>query len=177
MKLLWFSVLYGCTSKTIDTAKSDDDTSTVEDTSPSPPDSFTLSVSGSANLNLMFDTPTCQIPSAAPNFNSFWRTSSGAHVFVLRVMILGSYNGAGDYSSSVEDSRALAVTLQEEAGGEGRYFALDPAQGQSASMEINVEDSIIYGNLNVSQLSSPNGTIEINPTTIPIWCDEDNTAG
>ena len=186
MKALWLSILWGCTSKTVDTGPSGEDTSSPVDTSPSPPDPFTLVVSGSTNLNLMFDTPTCQIPSAAPNFNAFWRTSTGAHVFVLRVMVLGSYNGAGVYNTSVEDSRALSVTLQEEAGGEARYFYVDTAQGQSASLELNVfsesvdtgePNEVVFGQLNASNLSSTDGTIQIDPTTIPIWCDEDNTAG
>lgn len=157
------------------------DTSTeetaVEDATPTKPDVITIQTTGSENLSLMFDTPTCQIPSAASNFNAFWRNGTGAHVFVLRVMLRGTYEGPGIYDT---DNDSLLVTLQEEAGGQGRYFAIDGAQGDFASIELKTDPSdrnLVYGTLNVESLHSTDGAIAISPTEIPLWCDAENTAG
>ena len=66
--------LFACGNKEqSDTSR---DTATAEDTTPTRPDSITLQTTGVENLSLMFDTPTCQIPSAASNFNTFWRNSN-----------------------------------------------------------------------------------------------------
>lgn len=149
----------------------------VEDTAPTKPDVITIQTTGSETLSLMFDTPTCQIPSAASNFNAFWRNGTGAHVFVLRVMLRGTYEGPGTYDT---DSDSLLVTLQEEAGGQGRYFAIDSAQGDFASIELNTDPSdrnLIYGTLTLESLHSTDGAITISPTEIPLWCDGENTAG
>ncbi len=159
--------------------KNQEDTSTdeavVENTEPTQPDSVTIQTSGTESLSLMFDTPSCQIPSAAPNFNAFWRNGGGAHVFVLRVMIRGDYTGAGTYTSSDNE---LLVTLQEEAGGQGRYYALDEAQGDTATVTLNTDtEGIVWGTLTVNSLHNLDGSISISPTEIPLWCDSENTAG
>ncbi len=147
----------------------------VEDTEPTQPDAITIQTSGSESLSLMFDTPSCQIPSAAPNFNAFWRNGSGAHVFVLRVMIRGDYTGGGTYTST--DSELL-VTLQEEAGGQGRYYALDETQGDTASVVLNTDtEGVVWGTLTVNALHNLDSAISISPTEIPLWCDSENTAG
>jgi len=175
MSIILFS-LFACgdDAKTNDSAGSDDSAAQEEVLPPTEPDAFTLSVTGDHTLSLVFDTPTCQIPDAAPNFNAFWRTSSGAHTFVLRVMIRGEYDGAGTYTLT---ENALTVTLQEEAGGEGRYFSVNVDEGHDASVELNTEaDNIVWGSLTASQLSSINdGNITISPTEIPLWCDSNNT--
>jgi hypothetical protein len=177
MKIYWLSMFFGCSGKTVDTGTIVD-SAVPEEQTPVQPEPFTVSVTGATNLSLSFDTPTCQIPEAAPNFNTFWRSSTGAHVFVLRVSILGVYEGTGAYNSNVEDSRALMVSLQEEAGGEGRYYTVDTDQGQLANVELTAEEDLIYGQLLVSELySTIDGVIQISPTSIPIWCDENNTAG
>lgn len=149
----------------------------VEETTPTKPDSIILQTSGSENLSLMFDNPTCQIPSAAANFNTFWRNGTGAHVFVLRVMLRGDYTGPGVYDTTND---SLIVTLQEEAGGQGRYFSVDTAQGDSASIELKTDPSdrnLVYGTLTVNSLHSSDGSVTVSPTEIPLWCDAENTAG
>ena len=107
-----FISLFACGNKEqSDTAG---DTAMVEDTTPTEPDSIVIETSGVETLSLLFDTPTCQIPSAASNFNTFWRNGTGAHVFVLRVMLRGDYEGPGVYNTT---DNSLLVSLQEEAGG------------------------------------------------------------
>ena len=91
--LLFLPLLIACGDKD-QTDTSTEDTS-IEDTIPTRPDSIVLETSGSENLSLIFDNPTCQIPSAAANFNTFWRNGTGTHVFVLRVMLRGDYVGPG----------------------------------------------------------------------------------
>lgn len=172
MSIFWLC-LYACgNNNTEDSGLTD--SAAVEDPEPSEPDPFTLTVSGDHNLSLNFDSPTCQIPGAAPNFNAFWRTSTGAHTFVLRVMIRGDYDGNGLYTLTENN---LTVTLQEEAGGQARYFSVNADEGHDASVELITEDNnIVWGTLSASQLSSTNdGDIQISPTNIPLWCDGDNT--
>ncbi len=166
-------LLLACGDKETDSATVD--TNEVEDTDPTEPDSIAIETSGSENLSLMFDTPTCQIPTAAPNFNAFWRNGTGAHVFVLRVMLRGDYIGGGSYNS---DDHELLVTLQEEAGGQGRYYAVDSTQGDLATLELNTDtNGIVWGTINVNSLHSLEGSITMNTTDIPLWCDENTTAG
>ena len=177
LTLSFWMLTTACGDKTESSDTASMDTSTVEtdDTGPTEPDSITIETTGSESLALMFDTPSCQIPSAAPNFNAFWRNGSGAHVFVLRVMLRGEYEGAGTYST---DSNELLVTLQEEAGGQGRYYAVDSEQGDSATIVLNIDDTgIVWGTLNVNSLHSAEGGISMTTTDIPLWCDADNTAG
>lgn len=173
MSIFWLSLL-ACGDKdtVLDSGITEDTTS--EEQGPVEPGPFTLTVTGDQNLTLTFDSPTCQIPDAAPNFNAFWRTSTGAHTFVLRVMLRGDYQGAGTYT--LQDNE-LTVTLQEEAGGEGRYFSVNQDDGHDASVNLQTEGSdIVWGTLNVEQLASINdGSISISPTSIPLWCDADNT--
>ena len=176
MRVLSFLILLIACGDKDQTDTSTEDTS-VEDTTPTRPNSIVLQTSGSENLSLMFDSPTCQIPSAADNFNTFWRNGTGAHVFVLRVMLRGDYIGPGIYDTTND---SLIITLQEEAGGQGRYYAVDGTQGDTASIELKTDPSdrnLVYGMLTVNSLHSTDGSISISPTEIPLWCDAENTAG
>ena len=176
MRTLLFLPLFTACGDKDQTDTSTEDTA-PEDTTPTRPDSIVLETSGSENLSLMFDNPTCQIPSAAANFNTFWRNGTGAHVFVLRVMLRGDYVGPGIYDTTND---SLLVTLQEEAGGQGRYYSVDATQGDSASIELKTDPSdrnLVYGTLTVNSLHSAEGAITISPTEIPLWCDGENTAG
>ena len=175
IRLSFILCLIACGNK--EQSDTSQDTEIVEDTTPTRPDSIVIQTSGVENLSLVFDTPTCQIPSAAPNFNTFWRNGSGAHVFVLRVMLRGDYEGPGVYNTT---DNSLLVSLQEEAGGQGRYYAIDTEQGDSASIELKTDPSdrnLIYGTLTVDSLHATDGVISLSPTEIPLWCDAENTAG
>ena len=93
------------------------------------------------------------------------------------MMLRGDYTGPGTYNTA-DDS--LIVTLQEEAGGQGRYYAVDATKGDSASIELKTDPSdrnLVYGTLTVSSLHSTDGQITLSPTEIPVWCDAENTAG
>ena len=175
IRLPLFISLFACGNK--EQADTSEDTAMVEDTTPTKPGSIVIETSGVENLSLLFDTPTCQIPSAASNFNTFWRNGTGAHVFVLRIMLRGDYEGPGVYNTT---DNSLLVSLQEEAGGQGRYYAIDTAQGDSASIELKTDPSdrnLVYGTLTINALHSTDGAISISPTEIPLWCDAENTAG
>ena len=92
-------------------------------------------------------------------------------------MLRGDYEGPGVYNTT---DNSLLVSLQEEAGGEGRYYAIDSEQGDFASIELKTDPSdrnLVYGTLTLSSLHATDGVISITPTDIPLWCDADNTAG
>ncbi len=141
---------------------------------PPKPDPFTLQVTGGANLSLRFDTPTCQKPKGANNFRAFWRDSTGSHVFVLIVDLLGSYAGPGEYDA---DTHGLKVKLQEEAGGTGGfdYYATSTSQGDTATLNIEHLDEelgIAWGELSFDGLHPSSGAgVEVSPMPVPIWCD------
>ena len=155
------------------------DTSSEEEEAPQEPESFSLSITGSTNETLLFDNPTCQIPDAAPNINIYWRNQAGSHAFVFRIMLRNDYDPTvGHYDNENND---LSFTLQEEAGGEGRYFVTDFDVGDQASLDLEVYEEIIgqpiiWGNATVETMHNPtSGSISISPSVIPIWCTPENT--
>ena len=181
--MLFLSMILACGNKeqtTEDSATSEtEDTAldTGEDLDPQPPESFSISLSGAETETLLFDTPTCQIPDAAPNLNVYWRNGAGTHKFVLRMMLRNSFEGAGEYDNQNHD---LTITLQEEAGGQARFYQTDTAQGDSASMSLQVFEEIIgepvtYGTATVTTMHNGADSITLNPSEIPVWCDKDNT--
>lgn len=139
---------------------------------PPKPDPFTLTVRGGTSLDLYFDTPTCQKPKGGSNFRAFWRDSTGSHVFVLVADLLGTFDGAGTYTTA--DANAT-IKLQEEAGGSGAYYATDDDQGDSASITVEAIDEelgIAWGEFEVDGLhSSSAGGITVSPMPVPIWCE------
>lgn len=138
---------------------------TAEDL-PADPSPFTLTLSGAWPTTLVFDQPSCSSPVGSSNLRVFWRGSN--HVVVLVLNILGTYQGAGDYT---EAEHGLRVQLQEEAGGSGYYFASEPGDAINASVLFD-DDNVAWGEYSFSTLHSDSGDITISPTTIPIWCSE-----
>ena len=174
MSLVLF--LIACSGKTAETSEEPSSpASPPEDTSPQlpePPEPFTLAVSGEATLSLHFDTATCTIPDGAPNFYAFWRLASGEHKFVLKAELRNIYDGEGSYTQS----DGAVVKLQEEAGGEARFFQTNAAEGDTATISINgIADDVIWGSGNAPSLHSGTGTISLEPASFPIWCTEENT--
>lgn len=150
-----------------------------EDEAPQEPEAFSLTITGLMNETLLFDNPTCQIPDAAPNINIYWRNQASSHKFVFRMMLRNDYDPAvSDYNN---ESNNLSFTLQEEAGGSGRYFATDFAAGDQASLALEVYEEIIgeptvWGNATVATMRNPtDGSITISPSIIPVWCTPENT--
>ena len=140
---------------------------------PDPPGPFSLSISGTDNETLTFDAPTCQIPEAVPNFKLYWRLSSGAHKFVLRLFINADYQGAGSYDNG---SQNISVRLQEEAGGSGRFYQTEAENGDNVSLAIETdEDGMVWGEVSLSSMHNGESSINISPSSFPIWCTPENT--
>ena len=173
--------LLACTSdkspdsalNSMDTSNTDapGDTDDTQDTGgfPTNPSPFTLTISGVANQNLIFDEPSCLKPTGSSNLRIFWRNSQDQHVFVLKVEMLGTYEGVGSY-----DSTAARATLQEEAGGSGLYFTSDSSLGDTVDVQIEGdEDGKIWGNSTIPSLHDGTGAaISLSPSEQPIWCPE-----
>ena len=171
-----FLLLIACSGKTADTStEPSSPDSPPEDTSPQlpePPDAFTLNISGEATLSLNFDTPTCTIPDGAPNFYAFWRLASGEHKFVLKAELRNIYDGEGSYT----EADGTVIKLQEEAGGEARFFQTKQDDGDTATVTIEgIADDLIWGSGNAPSLHSGTGNISLEPASFPIWCTEENT--
>ena len=144
-----------------------------EDTGPDLPEDpspFTIEVTGEESLSLVFETPDCSSPPGSSNLRAFWRSGTGQHVFVLVAEVLGGYTGAGSYSSGDMTVRAK---LQEEAGGQARYFATDTTQGDSALVVVDHADGTnAFGEATAATMHSSTGSITIDPPVFPIYCPE-----
>lgn len=129
---------------------------------PADPSPWTLRTSGSASLDLLFDTPSCTRQGS--NYRQFWRTADGSHTFVLIAEVLGDYVGAGTYDNA---TYRVAVKLQEEAGGEGRYFAT--TADDTAALTVTFDDGAsIWGEFTTTGLDS--GAVTLSPASLPVWC-------
>lgn len=135
---------------------------------PPDPSPFTLTVTGlGVEEHLVFDDPTCTSNASASQFRAFWRNEAREHVFVFIAEVLGSYTGPGSWDAA---SGAARVRLQEEAGGMGAYFAVDTAQGDSATLTVTGDDGErAWGATEVSGMHS-DVRVTLDPPTIPIWC-------
>jgi|GEM_PF-1732786 len=142
---------------------------------PPQPEPFTLHVTGGADLDLYFDTPTCSKPLGSHNFRAFWRDSTGSHVFVLVAELLGTYTDPGTYDTPTGHA---TVKLQEEAGSKGaqRYFSTQVDQGDSAEITIDYLDEekqeVAWGSFSFNGLHGDSGpALTATPQPIPIWCE------
>ena len=163
------SIFISCLGSKIDSATDlDSNDSSTEDTGyPSDPSPFTISISGAATETLVFDDPTCASPTGSTNMRMFWRNKSDAHVFVLLAEILGDFNGAGTYTNP--EFRAN-IKLQEEAGGQARYFASTDASQVEITYEI-ADENFIYGSATALKLYNGEEELNVSPNSFPIWCD------
>ena len=152
-----------------DTAGSTDtDSGDAPDGLPADPRPLTINVTGVLTQSIVFDQVTCTHPLNSSNFRIFWRGSG--HVFVLKAEVLGDYAGPGTYSSADTNTRA---SLQEEAGGSGNFYTVDTAQGDSVSFDMEAHDTDAaeaWGSFTVSGMHGAEGTIQIDPMVVPIWC-------
>ncbi|MFZ5479007.1 MAG: hypothetical protein ACOZNI_19710 [Myxococcota bacterium] len=152
-------------------ADTDTDTDTDADTGipsdfPADPSPFTVTVTGDIREDLLFDQPTCIHERG--QFRMFWRNSSDQHEFVLIAEVLQEFAGAGSYDQT--HPRA-AVKLQEEAGGSLSYFYTDAAEGDTFVIAIAfANETVGWGELEVSSLSGGGASASLSPQPIPIWC-------
>ena len=156
-----------------DSSPSEPDTQDTGIEIPEPPDTFTLTLIGSDNETLVFDNSTCGIPEAFPKFDMFWRSSTNAHCFVIRVLMNGEYPEDGNYNNT---DHSLSIRLQEEAGCQARFYQTDLSKGDSVTMTLEGNgEGTIWGEIQVESMHSDAGQIAISPTTLPIWCTPENT--
>lgn len=166
-------VLLACFADKDDDDDDDDETeesSPTESTAPTgfpaDPRPIELEVTGAYEATLVFDEPTCTFLDTQPNFRAFWRNGAGDHVFVLIAEVLGAYTGPGTYDQTMPTTR---VKLQEEAGGYGLYFG--PEGDDTASITVTaIENGQAWGEFSFSGLA--NGTVQVAPQPVPIWCPE-----
>lgn len=132
---------------------------------PADPSPIVLDVRGAMSGSLVFDQPTCQI--AGQNFRAFWRNAAREHVFVLIAEVLGPYQGPYTYTPAAGTVR---VKLQEEAGGEGRYFAT--AEGTDVTVVVQGHtDTHAWGEFSFGELAADSGPgVTVEPQPVPIWC-------
>ena len=143
------------------------------DAMPANPAPFTVTVTGAADLTLVFDAPTCT--AQANNFRVFWRNSSGAHAFVLVAETLGGFTEPGTIDQTSPNTRAK---LQEEQGGQGiGPFQTDPPQGDTFALHVDHLDPEGYdviqrawGSFDVGGMHGTDGAISVAPTNLPVWC-------
>ena len=173
--------LLGCGDKTTDTSINPEPSNNPqpEDTSdsgidiPDPPSPFTLTISGTDNETLTFDNVTCGVPEAFPKFDMFWRSSSNAHCFVIRVLVNGEYVEEGSYNNT---DHSLSVRLQEEAGCQARFYQADLTQGDSITMTIEEDgEGTMWGEVQVESMHNGDASITISPSSFPVWCTPENT--
>ncbi|MBM75090.1 MAG: hypothetical protein CMK59_06800 [Proteobacteria bacterium] len=141
---------------------SDSSTEPLEEGPPNAPGPFVLETSGEEILSLSFSEPACSSPDGSTQLRGFWRDSS--HSFVLGIDIMEQYEGVGTYTS---DNLTVRARLQEEAGGQARYFAT--SEGVEATISW-AEDDLVAGTFQVSTMSE--GGLILSPTSFPIWCTD-----
>ena len=169
--LLPLFFLFACGKKTLDTS----DTSSEDsgDGFPENPAPFSIQTAGPESLSLTFNEPSCSSPTGSSNMRVFWRNGSGQHVFVLVAEVLGMYDGEGLYTppDPANPPNRVAIKLQEEAGGQARYYA---SNENTATLEINfeiVEEERFAGYAHVSSLFGSDGELTLEPNQWPLWCD------
>ena len=170
--MMYTLLLLACTQPKTDSANTDTHSSsdTATDTGsayPTDPSPFTITISGSESETLIFDKPSCASPTGSTNMRMFWRNRSGSHVFVLLAEVLGDFTGEGTYTAP--DQR-VTVKLQEEAGGQGRYFASNDSSQTTVTYDI-AEENFISGEASITALYNNDLEITLSPSTFPIWCD------
>lgn len=164
-----------------DTAAPDDtsgDTDTdIDDTGsgefPADPSPFTISVTGATQQDLVFDLPTCYQRLGSTQLRVFWRNAAGQHHFFLLAELMEGFEGPGTYDAS---NTSPDGKLQEEAGGEGRYFYTDSALGDTTSITVEgLEEDRAWGTFTISGMhDTSGGSIQLSPMPVPIWCPELN---
>ena len=169
---MYILFLFACAQPKTDSASTDSSnpSDTAGDTAvenPADPSPFTITLSGGASETLIFDKPSCASPTGSTNMRMFWRNKSGSHVFVLLAEILGDFNGVGTYTSP---EQRVNIKLQEEAGGQGRYFASNDSSQVVITYEIS-DENFIFGEASANALYNNDLEITLSPSTFPIWCD------
>jgi hypothetical protein len=148
-----------------------DDSGATEDTGgfPQRPDPFTIQVTGSTEVTLAFDSPTCSHRTGSETFRQFWRGSD--HVWVLVIEMFNTFPGeAGSYTAA----DGVRTRLQEEAGGMGGYYD-SQFDGAGAALDLeglDTDANEAWGSAMMGTLGDGSGGfVSVSPDSIPVWCD------
>lgn len=150
-----------------------DEGSDDEDAMPPNPGPFTLGLTyDGVTETLNFDLPTCQHFRGSSNFRAFWRDEARTHTYVLTMQVMGTFDGAGTYSS---DNHRVDFKLLEEAPRTGApTYYTDSDAGDTAEIEvIYIDEEVAWGTTTISGLHTTDGySIEMSPNTVSIWCPD-----
>ncbi len=135
---------------------------------PSDPTPFQIVITGALEETLSFDQPTCTQQVGSNNFSMIWRDESRSHYFFLAASLLGDLDGTGTYDYS---NSSPTFKLQEEAGGQNRYFYVDTAQGDDGSLTLDyLDEEKAWGEFSFTGMHGSTGAITGDPMPVPIWC-------
>ena len=139
---------------------------------PDKPVPFTVSLSDGTALE--FDLPTCSHYRGSSNFRTFWRKEDRSHVYVLIMEVMGSFDGAGTYSSTAGTVR---VKMQQEAGGDGTGSSYNTGDVEDSEVVLTVDhldEDVAWGSASLTAMWNRTQEIVVTvaPTTLPIWCED-----
>ena len=154
-----------------DAGSGEGDTNTPSDM-PAKPAPFTVSVSDGTSLE--FDLPTCSHYRGSSNFRTFWRKEDRAHVYVMIMEVMGTFDGAGSYSSNLGTVR---VKMQQEAGGDGTGSSYNTGDVEDSEVVLTIDhldEEVAWGSASLTAMWNRTQEIEVTvtPTTLPIWCED-----
>ena len=139
---------------------------------PDKPAAFTVSISDGTQLE--FDLPTCSHYRGSSNFRTFWRKEDRSHVYVLIMEVMGSFDGAGSYSST---EGAVRVKMQQEAGGDGTGSSYNTSDVEDSEVVLTIDhldEDVAWGSASLTAMWNRTQEVEVTvtPTSLPIWCDD-----
>ena len=137
---------------------------------PEKPAPFTVRLSDGTSL--VFDLPTCSHYRGSRNFRTFWRKEDRAHVYVLIMEVMGIFDGAGSYSSTVG---TVQVKLQQEAGGDGTGSSYNTGPLEEAEVVVTIDhldEDVAWGSASLTAMwnRTEEAEVSVTPSTLPIWC-------
>ena len=139
---------------------------------PDKPAPFTVSLSDGTALE--FDLPTCSHYRGSSNFRTFWRKEDRSHVYVLIMEVMGSFDGAGTYSSTAGTVR---VKMQQEVGGDGTGSSYNTGDVEDSEVVLTIDhldEDVAWGSASLTAMWNRTQEIVVTvaPTTLPIWCED-----
>ena len=137
---------------------------------PDKPAPFTVRLSDGTSLE--FDLPTCSHYRGSSNFRTFWRKEDRTHVYVLIMEVMGIFEGAGAYSSTMG---TVQIKMQQEAGGDGTGSSYNTGTLEEAEVVLTIDqldEEVAWGSASLTAMwnRTEEAQVTVTPTTLPIWC-------
>ena len=137
---------------------------------PDKPAPFTVRLSDGTSLE--FDLPTCSHYRGSSNFRTFWRKEDRTHVYVLIMEVMGIFEGAGAYSSTMG---TVQIKMQQEAGGDGTGSSYNTGPLEEAEVVLTIDhldEEVAWGSASLTAMwnRTEEAQVTVTPTTLPIWC-------